>query len=476
MLTAQKDNSPLETEPMRRRLATTRSFDRVVNSIEGLRGRVQGFTLEEVSEAEQTLRTISAQLGELQRTVDALAEMKQRMGLLQKTVQETESESLEQSKRITTVEPIPVQSIARFGALLKFRRVLNVLKETKSGLKVSIAADPEAKIRIRPIPVEIPTEQPSNKQEFAPDLQGILDRFEARPENTDNVVVTHEALEQAETIFNPDTVEKDFEPVESFPEGQADTVLGDSAIALGPRDITAEFDDTREEPTASHEAIFEEFKGTRDIEVYSAVPETEREETTEQTEKSASEEVDFDQRLLDDLIKNYGEFTILPTSASKDEFTDEATREHGTETLHATPRANTSTLVPSPNLPSPRKDGELDQKLKKLIKDYGEYDLYSRQTPAKLKTGVIAAFLLLTLIFAGFYFFSSSKSTVPPNVPSPSLESALDKTSKEIPASDKTHQGETLSAPSVSNVDAPKAVESGPLQNGPTKTTTKKTK
>ena len=475
MLTAQKDSSPLETESMRQRLSTTRSFDRVVNSIEGLRGRVQGFTLEQVSEIEQKLRTLSAQLDELQRTVDALAEMKQEMGDVQKAVQQAEAESLEQSKRITTVEPMSVQSIARMGALLKFRRVLKVLKETNN--KISVAADPEVKIPFRPIPVEIPTEQSNNKQEFATDLRAILDRFDPRPESADNVVVTHEALEQTETLSHPTTVEKDFEPVELFPEALADIVPDVSTLALEPQERTAEFDDTRQEPPANHEAIFEEFKGTRDIEVDLAVPETDREERTEQTDKFASEEMDFDQRLLDDLIKNYGEFTILPTSTSEDALTDDATREHGTETLQARPRANTPTpAIPSLNLPSPRKDGELDQKLKKLIKDYGEYDLYSRQTPAKLKTGVIAAFLLLTLILAGLYFFYSPKATVSPNIPSPSLESALDKTSKEIPASDKTHRGETLSAPTVSNVDAPKAIESGPLQNGPNKNVTKKTK
>ena len=48
MLTAQKENSPLETETLPQRPQTTRSCDRMVTSIEGLRERVQGFTLEQV--------------------------------------------------------------------------------------------------------------------------------------------------------------------------------------------------------------------------------------------------------------------------------------------------------------------------------------------------------------------------------------------------------------------------------------------
>ena len=80
MLTAQKENSPLETEPLPQRPQTTRSLDRMVTSIEGLRERVQGFTVEQVSEVDQRLRTMSLQLGELQQRLRALAEMKQQIG------------------------------------------------------------------------------------------------------------------------------------------------------------------------------------------------------------------------------------------------------------------------------------------------------------------------------------------------------------------------------------------------------------
>ena len=145
MLTAQKENSPLDTELLTQRPPSARSFDRVVNSIEGLRERVQGFTLEQVSEVDQRLRTMSLQLGELQRTVRALAEMKQRMSRLQKAVQQAEAESLERSRLATLVEPIAVQSIARVGTLLKFQRVIKLLKEAKSGSGVSVSADAEAK-------------------------------------------------------------------------------------------------------------------------------------------------------------------------------------------------------------------------------------------------------------------------------------------------------------------------------------------
>ena len=154
----------------------------------------------------------------------------------------------------------------------------------------------------------------------------------------------------------------------------------------------------------------------------------------------------------------------MPSSTPKREAKKEPKLEPTTATRVQGPA--TVNLPTQPNLPSQRKDGELDRKLKKLIKDYGEYDLYSRQTPLKLKTGVVAAFLVLTLIFSGFYFFSSPKSAVPP-VPrrrrSPRVPQIRHR--KRHRRTVRPTVGETLSAPSVSNVDIPKPVEAGASQN-----------
>ena len=525
MLTAQKENSPLHTEPLP---GSARSFDRVVNSIEGLRERVQGFTLEQVSEVDQRLRTMSLQLGELQRAVRALAEMKQRMSRLQKAVQLVEAESLEWSRLATLVEPVGVQSIARLGTLLKFQRVIKLLKQAERGSEVLASADAKAKTRPLPKPVEVIPASPKNELELGTDLPAIQHELPERsasettvvavseapyeseavlqkpvetvPEATTNeqqleanlptiehelpgrstneipVDFTSEDLQQTEATLHPSPVQMDFEPNEPFSNEPADALFLDDSIALiQPREIVAEFADTREEPPASHEAIFEEFKGTEDVEMPLAIPEIEMVETTGQTHTAASKEADFDQRLLDDLIKDYGEFTILPSSTPK----SEAKKEPKPEPTRATLRVNASApVIPptQPNLPSPRKDGELDRKLKKLIKDYGEYDLYSRQTPLKLKTGVVAAFLVLTLIFSGFYFFSSPKPAVPASASSSQSQSSSETAPKEPAPNAKTNSGETLSPPSVSNVDLPKPVEAGASQNVVNKVIKKTTK
>ena len=535
MLTAQKENSPLDNEPLPQR-PNARSLDRMVNSIEGLRERVQGFTLEQVSEVDQRLRIMSLQLAELQRTVNALAEIKQRMSSLQQAVQKSEAESLEQNRLATLVEPIAIQSIARIGTLLKFQRVIKLLKEAKSGSGLSAPADARAKTPPLPKPIEVipvsknereletdlPTidhelsgrshpvvaigeapgeseavlhraraqidlefvlpeavetfpEPSANGQQVATDLPAIEHELPERSADEIPFDVTSEALEQVETSHYATPKEMDFEPNEPISNEPSDGIFfDDNTVSIQPREIVAEFADTRDEPP-SQETIFEEFKGTGNMEVHSAIPETETSETTLQPHSSTSDDADFDQRLLDDLIKDYGEFTILPSSIPK----AETKREAKLDPTPAAPQINASArpIAPTqPNLPVTRKDGELDRKLKKLIKDYGEYDLYSRQTPLNLKTGVVAAFLVLTLIFSGFYFLSSRKPAVPASPSSTSQPQVSSETaSKETLPNTESNSSGTLPPPSFSNGDPSKPVEPDASQNVANKGTTKKT-
>src|SRR5262245_33778570 len=97
MLTARKENNQSKITPFPQRAPMMGSFDKVVDSIDGLRDRVQGFTVEQVSEADQKLRTISLGLSELQRRLGMLSEMKDRINRLKETLQRAEARSLEES-------------------------------------------------------------------------------------------------------------------------------------------------------------------------------------------------------------------------------------------------------------------------------------------------------------------------------------------------------------------------------------------
>ena len=179
---------------------------------------------------------MSLQLGELQQRLRALAEMKQQMGRLQKPVQQAEADSLEQSRLATLVEPITVQSITQFGTLLKFRRVIKLLKEAKRGSGVSASADVEARAPVLPKPVEIITEPPKNEQELSTDLPAIQHELPERSTNENSVVITSVALEQTGRSFRSSPVEMDFEPNEPFSNDPADAIfLDDSTASIQPR-------------------------------------------------------------------------------------------------------------------------------------------------------------------------------------------------------------------------------------------------
>jgi hypothetical protein len=60
-----------------------------------------------------------------------------------------------------------------------------------------------------------------------------------------------------------------------------------------------------------------------------------------------------------------------------------------------------------------KKQGEIDQQLKNIIKDYGEYDLYSPQKSLNLKMAALAALALLALVLGGLYFFTGSPPAPP---------------------------------------------------------------
>jgi hypothetical protein len=163
----------------------------------------------------------------------------------------------------------------------------------------------------------------------------------------------------------------------------------------------------------------------------------------------------FDERLLSDLIRAYGEFSpvskssagattpktpspasaeskirgsgktpvpaaesTIPNSPSVQEPVRENLVQESESTGFALVPANVPILAKpelerperpteKPTLPKVTKHGELDRQLKNIIKDYGEYDLYSHQSSSNIKMAALAAFAVLALVLGGLYFFKS---------------------------------------------------------------------
>jgi hypothetical protein len=115
------------------------------------------------------------------------------------------------------------------------------------------------------------------------------------------------------------------------------------------------------------------------------------------------EDNDFDTKLLDDLIKNYGEFAThanLPAEI-------EPGRNEPKDRQEAAPRLQA-------NPPLLRNPNDLDRKLKKLIQDYGENDLYSQNNGQKTKLRVACAFAVLAAVLGGIYYIAIPQPAVAP--------------------------------------------------------------
>jgi hypothetical protein len=402
---------------------------------------------------------MSSGLSELQRRLGALSEIKDRINRLQETIQQAEAKSLEESRLAIEAEPMPVHGVAQVENLLKLRQVIKLIK-TARNVSVTLAPrDQEVQAPVIFEPFEIVSTPP--KTSMIRELPSTEQPLTVAPRNEGAAVASTESPDKSEEVYDPARLEKELEEMQFFSNEAADATQPDETVRSIPiEDLHLESIDATEYPQLNRTFSVEEISATSD---------------QAQTETS-EEEADFDRRLLDDLIKNYGEFSIMPSSPVG----AKVHQEPKDEKTISTPRTDSSTAVApasQPTFPLQRKDGELDRKLKKLIKDYGEYDLYSRQTPLKLKTGVIAAFLVLSLVFSGFYFLSSSKSPITPSVSSASQsQNGSAAPSKETTTVVETSNGEPVSASSVPNGDAPKAVDAGASHNPPNKVATKKTK
>jgi hypothetical protein len=160
---------------------------------------------------------------------------------------------------------------------------------------------------------------------------------------------------------------------------------------------------------------------------------------------------DFDQRLLDDVIKNYGDFATAPNLP--------ATLERTTKIVPATNAAAKTTKVEyaeaaaaARKVHDVKKSGDLDRQLKKIIKDYGEYDIYQRKSVVSLKAGGIVAFAVLGIVLAMLYLFRASAA-----VPAPQAGSATAPTTAVRNEPTRTTKG---SADDESRV-VPEAANSG---------------
>jgi hypothetical protein len=292
--------------------------------------------------------------------------------------------------------PLHLQVIVQASNLIRFPRVPKVAKDnSRPSLPSSTATDAPVNVAEISSAPQKPAElfQSSSEEETLPTAQ-VKTVFSRQRQIL---------LEEVPAADMPATASSAADQESRSEEIPADVFT--TPLACGETVPVIEF--------ADHNTPLE--TESNDLPVFElARPFSEKEPSETETTIAFTAKGDFDKRLLDDLIRNYGEFAAsADLSEPLKSRTEKATRAK-VQYRHAESKTPEDKAVKT-NVPSLKREGELDRQLKKLIKDYGEYDLYRQHSPISLKTGVIAAFLLLGIILSGFYFFSARQPAVPPH-------------------------------------------------------------
>jgi chemotaxis protein histidine kinase CheA len=375
------------------------SFGMVLDSVQGLQQRLVDLSVDEISEAEALARTLISRLTELTKKLDRLTEVQRSVAAARRSATQGRIENIEIPDLKVLENSLPVHAIVQASNLIPFPRPKKALSEIDENLPLTVApiiyqpeslksaADGNSDNREKTNDFDLEDQARNLEEAVAPELtRGQM--FATHPEGTEAPILPA-AMSIDSTV-----------PQEDFPSHASEEELASSEISkIFAQDFT---------PLPEIEAT----------ELLANAPTFEfakNEESAAEAKREEAASAAFDQRLLDDLIKNYGEFASPATSIPVEPPTTPSRPAHAQAVRRESRRHEPESLEQS--VPNLTKKGQLDRELKKIIKDYGEVDLYSRQRSINLKTAGIAAFLLLGALVAGFYFFYSPNTTSVGDVP-----------------------------------------------------------
>jgi hypothetical protein len=418
-------------------------FAKVLNSIQGLQQRLDGFSLEEASQAEANVATIIQQLFAVQAKLNRLTEVKQFVASTNWMIGAIPEQNFEQVDLDSLKDHPQLHAIIQASKLI---RVHKLMQAARSGVDALVFHDEVG---------TLPTPGPETSSFAACSLP---------PPQASTA-----SLKQAELQVIPPTVEQS--PANNPPEG--DWVFS----------ADAELEQT-EPPFIEHTVSL--INDREDNLTNQTI--SKRSKPTEDETSPVVRETGFDERLLSDLIHAYGEFSpvsksspgtsqakagklesrdhVIPSSAmhraraqeiSSDPelmprisskpalFAQEEQAANSQSVILATEQAqNPKTVIaespstgvtlihtalpmlsqPQVNpakpesgkteLPKIKKHGELDRQLKNIIKDYGEYDLYPHENSTNLKKAALAVFAVLAFVLAVFYFLKAPSTPKKP--------------------------------------------------------------
>ena len=411
-------------------------FSKMLNSLQGLQERLEDFSIADIANAEGNAQTLLLHLKQVQNIIAAIALLKKaeanisESSLAQITDADTESvgfDSLEKHPQL--------HAIIQASKLIKLHKMLSALKaasDNRTSQQGKPAAEPYAKrtleqssnlsessdpVRLQTVQLEIASspEFVSEVTSFAATLESVL----PNPATTVSVFPTEVAIPgvtpsaiypvkiDASTEFP--TADAEFETANTSKEKtqyQPDQSLPEDFPAATNQSIRGEIIPSETSERATNLAKPAKSKQVAQITRIKKSTASNK-EPRDESKAVAPGGGSFDLRLLDDLVSNYGEFASspnLPATISNKEL-----QAFDPATIY-TPEVQPEQFSPV-DLPMAKKNGDLDRQLKKIIKDYGEYDLYSGKQPTNLKKAGILAFVFLGLVFGGIYLFKAPPST-----------------------------------------------------------------
>ena len=448
MVPAQKKDIPAKTTLENPPSAAVNGFGKVLSSIQGLQNRLDDFSLEEVTQTEIKAQTLIETLSSLQAQFTLVEKLRGVVTDTKQIIGEIPATNFDSIAPASLNNHPQLRAIVQTDKLIRMYRMIQAARASADAVSLQLDA---------PLSQQPPASTSAHDETGR--AGGALVRRPAEK-------VELSALEAlaAETPINnttaagnaflaPDLTRKPESP--SAPHADAAGTLPIKTAATH-NFADLKLDDfspsaPRREPSAST-AITP--GGTR---AAGAIK-----------EKTASNKSHFDQRLLDDVIDTYGEFVLLNAPSKPIEPTPEPAKTIAVrkDSIEQRPAASSTALVPvSADLealitlpppheqddkerkaareafvPSIKNRGEIDRQLKSIIKDYGEYDLYSHSKPSKFnKTAAIAAFVVLGLVLGGFYLFKSPPSRTPAAAES-TVPAAATSKSPLTPTPDATKQ------------------------------------
>jgi len=412
-------------------------FSKMLNSLQGLQQRLEDFSIADIANAEGNAQTLLLRLKQVQNIIAAIALLKKaeanisESSLAQITDTDTESvgfDSLEKHPQL--------HAIIQASKLIKLHKMMSALKaasDNRTSQQGQPAAEPYAKrtpaelssslpetsdaVRLQTVQLEIVSspELVSEVTSFSATFESVL----PNPATTVSLFLTEAAIPRAATsAIYPvkiaastefPTADAEFETANTSKEKtqyQLDRPLPEDFTAAMNQSIRGEIIPSETGERATNLAKPAKPKQVAQITRIKKSTGSNK-EPRDESKAVAPGGGSFDLRLLDDLVSNYGEFASSPnlpaTIKNKELQAFEPAAIDGPEV-----QPKQFSPVESPMV---KKNGDLDRQLKKIIKDYGEYDLYSGKQPNNLKKAGILAFVFLGLVFGGIYLFKAPPST-----------------------------------------------------------------